>query len=144
VTITTDFWATTAQIIPALVLAIVVWDQSFGERDDSPRTYDIAGEWVRLFYILSIGLGVLGEFVALNGLLGGGSRWAARLVVIAIGLLSQVLVGLLTIRIYNRNRNTEATDESCLTLLYSLVVALMSLAATLSSLIAAIWLAIRI
>jgi hypothetical protein len=147
VTITSDFWATTAQIIPALLLAIVVQERS-GNGDGKPRERpDVLAAWSRLIYMATIGLGVLGEFVALNGLLTGGGRGTARLTVLAIGLLSFLAIGMAVMRINSRplpGEDKPDDERSGAELLHSLLVSTVGLAAAFSPLIASIWLAARI
>lgn len=83
--ITTEFWATTAQVIPALLLAFVVSrvPQKLKKKSPTPT-------WVALstLTLISIALGTAAEVLALGGLLGEGGRGTARLVIIAIGVLS--------------------------------------------------------
>ena len=144
-TITTDFWATTAQIIPALLLAIVV-QYRFG--GDKPSDQHVAmAAWSRIIFMATIGLGVLGEFFALNGLLSGGGRGTARLTVLAIGLLSHLTIGFAVLRMNSRPLPGEdkPDDEiSGAVAVHSCLATVVGLAATFSPLIASIWLAARI
>jgi hypothetical protein len=82
-----DFWATTAQVIPALLLAYVLEDRYTTPSESAPRSV------ATLFVAPTIGLGLTGEFLALRGLLGDGGPWSARLIIGAIGLLSCLIVG---------------------------------------------------
>lgn len=83
--ITTEFWATTAQVIPALLLAFVVTHHP-KELKKAPL------EPFRIVFsagvLVSLALGVAAEFLALDGLLGGGGPATARIVIIAIGVLA--------------------------------------------------------
>ncbi len=152
VPITSDFWATTAQVIPALLLAFVL-TQRPERRED--RKY-VPLKPFRIAYsagvLLSIALGVAAEFLALDGLLGGGGRGTARLVVLAIGVLAFWAV--LAVALWSGMRFMPETDAPDVvdelplgralgklavlsgTLLSAVVVAVLPLAA-------AIWLAIR-
>jgi hypothetical protein len=89
VPITTEFWATTAQVIPALLLAFVLTQRPAERREDREK---VPLKPARLSYstvvLVTIAVGVSAEFLALDGLLGGGGRGTARVVVIAIGVLA--------------------------------------------------------
>ncbi|WP_410661433.1 hypothetical protein [Amycolatopsis sp. lyj-112] len=145
--ITTEFWATTAQVIPALLLAFVLTQRPAERKEDREKVKPGA---FRLIYsmivLLSLALGVAAEFLALDGLLGGGGRGTARVVILAIGVLAFWAV--LAVAIWSGTRFFPETDEdmdrlrlrvgALLTgqLLFAVVVALLPLAA-------AIWLTIR-
>ncbi|MEV6911883.1 hypothetical protein [Amycolatopsis sp. NPDC051071] len=142
--ISTEFWATTAQVIPALLLAFVLTQRPEQDRKKvSPRPF-------RMIYsaivLLSIALGVTAEFLALDGLLGGGGRGTARVVILAIGVLAFWAV--LAVAVWSGVRFFPDDDAGMDglrlhvgavligQLVFSLVVAVLPLAA-------AIWLAIR-
>jgi rubrerythrin len=72
--------STTAHVIPAVILALVV-ERRFLEREvDQIPTASLA--WVTFV----MGALVLGEAAALAGTAGHGGRWLARLIVVALGL----------------------------------------------------------
>lgn len=85
--VSADFWSTTAQVIPALLLTYVVEREYTKPSESAPRSIGT------LFVAATMGLGLLGEFLALRGLLSDGGTWSARLVVLAIGLLCWLIVG---------------------------------------------------
>lgn len=146
--ITPDFWATTAQVIPTLLLAYVVT-----QRPDNLKK--VPFKPFRVIYstmvLMSIALGVTAEFLTLNGLLGDGGRGAARVVIIAIGVLSFWVVMGVTLWAGMRfiPEEDDALDRMSIgraatalavltgTLLFAVIVAMLPL-------IGAIWLAVRI
>jgi hypothetical protein len=151
VPITTEFWATTAQVIPALLLAFVLSQRPEERKEDRKK---VPPTPFRLSYstvvLVSIALGVAAEFLALDGLLGGGGRGTARVVIIAIGVLAfwTVLAVALWAGVKFFPEEDDALDQMSLgraatvlavitgNLLFAIVVAMLPLAA-------AIWLAIR-
>ncbi|WP_410643435.1 hypothetical protein [Amycolatopsis sp. lyj-346] len=160
--ITTEFWATTAQVIPALLLAVVL-----AERSDRPKPAEPAEpaseppsepappKALRVVFslamLVSIALGVSAEFLALDGLLGGGSRGTARVVILAIGVLAFWVVAVGAMRRGGRffpadddaldrvsaGRAVAVTTVAVGHFLFAFAVAVLPLAA-------AIWLAIRL
>lgn len=145
--ITTEFWATTAQVIPALLLAFVLTQRPAERKAERERVPPKLG---RLAYstgvLVSIALGVAAEFLALAGLLGEGGRGTARIVIVAIGVLAFWTV--LAVALWSSLRfwpDADAdADQMSLRLgavlaghlLFAIVVAMLPLAAS-------IWLAIR-
>ncbi|WP_154676416.1 hypothetical protein [Amycolatopsis benzoatilytica] len=83
--ITTDFWAATAQIIPTLLIAFAVAEKS-AKLTRAPREGRRIVTAVMLQ--LSLALAAVAEFLALGGLLGIGGPGTARVVIIAIGVVS--------------------------------------------------------
>lgn len=81
-----DFWATTAQVIPTLLLAYVLEERYTTPSRSAPRPV------ATLFVVAMIATGLTGEFLALRGLLGDGGSWSARFVVGATGALSCLIV----------------------------------------------------
>ncbi len=142
--ISTEFWATTAQVIPALLLAFVLTQRPEQDRKKvSPKPF-------RLIYsaivLLSIALGVTAEFLALDGLLGGGGRGTARVVILAIGVLAFWAV--LAVAIWSGVRFFPEDDAGMDGLRLPVGAVLVgqlvfSLAVAVLPLAAAIWLAIR-
>ena len=153
--ITTEFWATTAQVIPALLLAVVL-----AERSDRPKAAEPSAEPAppkslsvvfSLAMLVSIALGVSAEFLALGGLLGGGGRGTARVVIIAIGVLAFWVVAVAAVRRGGRffpaeedaldrlstGRALAVTTVAVSHFLFAFAVAVLPLAA-------AVWLAIRV
>ena len=157
VPITTEFWATTAQVIPALLLAVVL-----AERADRPKPAEPSSEppppkplrfLFSLAMLVSIALGVSAEFLALDGLLGGGGRGTARVVIIAIGVLAFWVVAVVAMRRAGRFLPELDEDDPLdeLPTGRALAVAavamghfLVGFAVAFLPLAAAVWLAIRV
>lgn len=142
--ISTEFWATTAQVIPALMLAFVLTQRPAERKEDRRK---VTPRPARLTYstvvLVSLALGITAEFLALDGLLGGGSLATARIVVVAIGVLAFWAV--LAVALWSSIRFfPDDSDDLSLRLgavlashlLFALVVAALPLAAS-------VWLAIR-
>jgi hypothetical protein len=155
VPITTEFWATTAQVIPALLLAVVL-----AERADRPKPAEPPSEppppkslsfLFSLAMLVSIALGVSAEFLALDGLLGGGGRGTARVVIVAIGVLAFWVVAVAAVRRSGRFFPAEEDALDRLSLGRVLGVAtvavghsLFAFAVAFLPLAAAVWLAFRV
>ncbi|MDQ7807905.1 hypothetical protein Q5425_29565 [Amycolatopsis sp. A133] len=154
--ITNEFWATTAQVIPALLLAVVLAERTDRPKRAEPSPGSPPPKSLSVVFstamLVSIALGVSAEFLALDGLLGGGGRGSARVVVIAIGVLAFWVVAVAAMRRGGRffpEEDDDALDR--LPLGRSLAVTtvavghfLIAFAVAVLPLAAAIWLAVRI
>jgi hypothetical protein len=82
-----DFYSTTAQVIPTIVLTYAI-ERRFTSTD--PDRPSFAG---LLWVPLSLALLVAGEGAALAGAAGAATVWGARLIVVALGFGSFLIVG---------------------------------------------------
>jgi hypothetical protein len=159
VPITAEFWATTAQVIPTLLLTFVLAQRSGKptheeSKQEEPKPEPLSLRSVRLAFTLaaqvSIALGVAAEFLALDGLVGGADPGAARVVVVAIGVLASWVITAAVLRMSAKfdvdddvlARLSKARGFGVMVLisvhaLFSFVIALLPVAA-------AIWVAIRL
>lgn len=82
-----DFYSTTAQVIPTFVLTYAV-ERRFTETDpDRPSLRGLV--WVPACFAVLISA----EIAAVAGAAGATSTWSARLIVVALGLGSFLIVG---------------------------------------------------
>jgi hypothetical protein len=82
-----DFYSTTAQVIPTIVLTYAV-ERRFTEADPDRPSY--AG---LLFVPICFAFLISGEAAAIAGAAGVGNVWGVRLIIIALGLGAFLIVG---------------------------------------------------
>jgi hypothetical protein len=98
-----DFYTTTAQVIPTVVLTLVVERRFLDREVDQNPAASLA--WVTFV----MGALVVGEGAALAGAAGHGNAWFARVIVLAIGLGGFHLVGFFLLD--RMGRDLEAARE---------------------------------
>jgi 4-hydroxybenzoate polyprenyltransferase len=101
----TAFYATTAQIVPVLLITLAV-ERQFLERSEEQSTL------VALWFVMgTTGSLVVSEIAALAGVAGWHSRWLAALIAFTLGLGSWLIVGWFVFDYYSRAIDAAARRE---------------------------------